>query len=102
MLAELFRNEKLEKQVKDLREEIARKTAINAELSRQIEAIDRTAAILQEMGVQKPSRIDVQNNVVQFHLREAEKEKLDAGLRTSGLKLPDGVEIVLQPLPEQA
>lgn len=65
-------------------------------------ARDRASAILQELGVQAASGIDIRNNVVQFYLPEAEKKKLDAGLREAGLELPDRVELVIQPLPAPA
>ena len=65
-------------------------------------AQDRATAVVKELGVRASSGIDVKNNVVELYLPEAEKEKLDAGLRTSGLKLPDRVEIVIAALPAPA
>ena len=65
-------------------------------------AQDRAMAVVKDLGVRASSGIDVQNNMVELYLPEAEKEKLDAGLRTSGLKLPDRVEIIISALPEPA
>ena len=79
--------------------EVRRVEATLAELK----AAQREAhEILKGLGVLASSGIDVKRNIVELYLPEDEKEKLDTGLRDSGLELPDRVEIVIAPLPEPA
>ncbi len=69
----------------------------------ELKAAQRKAhEILEGLGVLASSGIDVKRNIVELYLPEEEKEKLDTGLRDSGLKLPDKVEIVIAPLPVPA
>ncbi len=67
---------------------------VEATLSELREAQRDAGAILKRLGIRASSGIDITNNVVQLYLSEADEEELDAGLKKSGLKLPDKVEVV--------
>ena len=58
------------------------------------EAQGEAGIILRQLGIRAASGIDITSNVVELYLSEEEKEELDAGLKKSGLELPDRVKIV--------
>jgi len=67
---------------------------VEATLAELREAQREAGAILSQLGIRASSGIDITNNVVQMYLSESENEELDAGLKDSGLKLPNKVEVV--------
>ena len=67
---------------------------VEATLAELREAQREAGAILEQLGIRAASGIDIINNVAQIYLSEAEKEELDAGLKRSGIELPDKVEVV--------